>query len=394
MLLPTSPRFLVLALACGLISLSSHHVSAETAAKPQGPVEALLPYVAKKELAGAVTLVATRDRVLDVTTVGYADVAARKPMQPDNLFWIASMSKPMTGLAVMMLVDEGKIRLEDPVEKYLPEFKDQKLAEKKDGKQVGLKDPARPITVRDILCHTSGLPFKSPVEQPTLDALPLADAVKSYAKEALLFEPGTDFLYSNAGINTSARILEVVSGQRYEDFMDERLFKPLGMKDTTFWPNQEQVSRLALSYKPGKDGQGLEPLTVTQLHYPLTDRAKRFPMPAGGLFSTAADVAVFGQMVLNEGEWKGKRYLSKEAVKILVSRHTAPEIKRGYGLGWSVDADSVGHGGAYATNLSVDVKNGLVTVFMVQHSGFPGEGKTALGAFKKAALKLAEKSPK
>lgn len=394
MLLPTSPRFLVLALACGLISLSTHHVTAETAAKPQGPVEALLPYVAKNELAGAVTLVATRDRVLDVTTVGYADVAARKPMQPDNLFWIASMSKPMTGLAVMMLVDEGKIRLVDPVEKYLPEFKGQKLAEKKDGKQVGLKDPARPITVRDILCHTSGLPFKSPVEQPTLDALPLADAVKSYAKEALLFEPGTDFLYSNAGINTSARILEVVSGQRYEDFMDERLFKPLGMKDTTFWPNQEQVSRLALSYKPGKDGQGLEPLIVTQLHYPLTDRAKRFPMPAGGLFSTAADVAVFGQMVLNEGEWNGKRYLSKQAVKTLLSRHTAPEIKRSYGLGWSVDADSVGHGGAYATNLSVDVKNGLVTVFMVQHSGFPGEGKTALGAFKQAALKLAEKSPK
>lgn len=394
MRLYTSSRFLILALACSLTSLSSHHVAAETASKPLGPVEALLPYVAKKELAGAVTLVATRDRVLDVTTVGYADVEARKPMQPDNVFWIASMSKPMTGLAVMMLVDEGKIRLDDPVEKYLPEFKGQKLAEKKDGKQVGLKDPARPITVRDVLSHTSGLPFKSPIEQPTLDALPLEDAVKSYAKEALLFEPGSDFLYSNAGINTSARILEVVSGQRYEDFMDERLFKPLGMKDTTFWPNQEQVSRLAISYKPGKDGQGLEPLRVTQLYYPLTDRIKRFPMPAGGLFSTAADVALFGQMVLNQGEWNGKRYLSKQAVKTLLSRHTPPEIKRSYGLGWSVDPDSVGHGGAYATNLSVDVKNGLVTVFMVQHSGFPGEGKTALGAFKKAALKLAENSPK
>lgn len=394
MRLYTSSRFLILALACSLTSLSSHHVAAETASKPLGPVEALLPYVAKKELAGAVTLVATRDRVLDVTTVGYADVEARKPMQPDNVFWIASMSKPMTGLAVMMLVDEGKIRLEDPVEKYLPEFKGQKLAEKKDGKQVGLKDPARPITVRDVLSHTSGLPFKSPIEQPTLDALPLEDAVKSYAKEALLFEPGSDFLYSNAGINTSARILEVVSGQRYEDFMDERLFKPLGMKDTTFWPNQEQVSRLAISYKPGKDGQGLEPLRVTQLYYPLTDRTKRFPMPAGGLFSTAADVALFGQMVLNQGEWNGKRYLSKQAVNTLLSRHTPPEIKRSYGLGWSVDPDSVGHGGAYATNLSVDVKNGLVTVFMVQHSGFPGEGKTALGAFKKAALKLAENSPK
>lgn len=394
MRLYTSSRFLILALACSLTSLSSHHVAAETASKPLGPVEALLPYVAKKELAGAVTLVATRDRVLDVTTVGYADVEARKPMQPDNVFWIASMSKPMTGLAVMMLVDEGKIRLDDPVEKYLPEFKGQKLAEKKDGKQVGLKDPARPITVRDVLSHTSGLPFKSPIEQPTLDALPLEDAVKSYAKEALLFEPGSDFLYSNAGINTSARILEVVSGQRYEDFMDERLFKPLGMKDTTFWPNQEQVSRLAISYKPGKDGQGLEPLRVTQLYYPLTDRIKRFPMPAGGLFSTAADVALFGQMVLNQGEWNGKRYLSKQALKTLLSRHTPPEIKRSYGLGWSVDPDSVGHGGAYATNLSVDVKNGLVTVFMVQHSGFPGEGKTALGAFKKAALKLAENSPK
>lgn len=220
----------------------------------------LQSYVDKQELAGAVTLVANREKILNLGNVGYADVEAKKPMTDDSIFWIASMTKPMTGAALMILVDEGKIKLDDPIEKYLPEFKGQQVAVMKDGKQVGQKAPTRPITIRDILSHSSGLPFKSPEEAPTLDAMPLEKAVKTYTAQALLFEPGKDFLYSNAGINTAARILEVVTGTSYEAFMDERFFKPLGMKDTTFWPNEKQLERLAKSYKPSKDNKSLEEL--------------------------------------------------------------------------------------------------------------------------------------
>lgn len=376
--------FLALAFLCsGTAWLAAEKPSGSTPA-----ADALKPYVERGEVAGVVSLVAGKDKVLEIATAGFVDVENRLPMQQDSLFWIASMSKPMTGTAVMMLVDEGKLKLDDPVEKYLPEFKGIQLAIfDKDKKQTGTKAPARLITVRDVLSHTSGLPFKSPEEQPTLDGLPLEKAVKLHASHPLQYEPGKDFLYSNAGINTAARILEVVSGMAYEDFMAERLFKPLGMKDTTFWPDENLVKRLAKSYKPGKGGKGLETLEIGQLHYPLTERAKRFPMPAGGLFSTTDDVTVFCQMILNGGEWKGRRYLSASAVEEMTRKQTPAEVARPYGFGWAVSPDGAGHGGAFATDMSVDKKHGLVLVYMVQHSGFPGDGKKANGAFKAAALK-------
>ena len=133
----------------------------------------LQPFVDRSRLAGAVVLVADRDKVLALEPVGFADIAARTPMRPDTLFWIASQSKPITATALMMLVDEGKVRLDDPVEKYLPEFKDQWLAVEQDKDHILLKKPKHPITVRHILSHTSGMPFKSALEQPTLDRLPL-----------------------------------------------------------------------------------------------------------------------------------------------------------------------------------------------------------------------------
>ena len=159
-------------------------------------------------------------------------------MRTDALFWIASQSKPITASALMMLVDEGKVKLDDPVEKYLPEFRDQWLTVERDQEHMLLKKPKHPITVRNILSHTSGLPFASALEKPTLDGLPLRVAVGSYAMTPLLFEPDEKYQYSNAGINTAGRIIEVVSGMPYEDFLDKRLFEPLGMKDTTFWPNE------------------------------------------------------------------------------------------------------------------------------------------------------------
>lgn len=372
------PRTLLLA---GLLALPLSLRAQSTPAIAQ----ALQPFVDTHSLAGAVTLVANKDKVLSVDTVGSADIAAGKPMSADSLFWIASMSKPITATALMILVDEGKVKVDDPVSKYLPEFQDIWLAVEKDKDHTLLKRPAHPIMVREILSHTSGLPFKSGIEQPTLDQIPLRVAVLSHTLMPLMFEPGSKYQYSNAGINTAGRIIEVVSGMPYEDFLQQRIFTPLGMKDTTFWPSDEQVKRLAKGYKPNATKDNLEETPLTQLTYPLTDR-KRQPMPAGGLFSTAADVGRFCQMVLHGGTWNGQRILSEASVKQMTTRQTPEGLKESYGFGWQTGGDTAGHGGAWATNMTIDPKLGLVTVYMVQHAGFPGNGKEAGAAFRKAAV--------
>ncbi len=369
-----------------IVPILSQRASAEDTPRDsaKGVAAALQPFVDNHTLAGAVTLVADKDEVLSLEAVGFSDIAAGKPMRTDALFWIASQSKPITATAFMMLVDEGKVKLDDPVEKYLPEFHNQWLAVEQDKDHILLKKPKHPITVREILSHTSGMPFKSALEEPTLDLLPLREAARSYAMTPLQFEPGTKYQYSNAGINTAGRIIEVVSGMPYEEFLATRLFKPLGMKDTTFRPVEEQIARLAKSYRPGAHKTGLEETTVGQLKYPLND-SKRQPMPAGGLFSTAEDLAKFCQMLLNGGVFQGKRYLSESAVAEMTSKQTGDALKDSYGLGWSTSGGSFGHGGAYATNMNIDTKRGLITIFLVQHAGFPGDGNHSHGAFKKAA---------
>jgi len=345
---------------------------------------AVKPYIDSHSLAGAVMLVANKDRILDVATVGYSDVAASKAMAPQDVFWIASQSKPITATALMLLVDEGKVRLDDPVAKYLPEFSWLWLKVDESSDHLNLKRPQHPITVREILSHTSGLRPTSAMEQPTLDLLPLRDAVLSYSMTPLQFEPGTKYEYSNAGINTAGRIIEVVSGMPYEKFLSERLFKPLGMKDTTFWPNKRQIARLAKSYKPNKAKTDLEETTISQTKYPLDDPS-RYPFPAGGLFSTATDYCHFCQLILNGGIYNGKRLISEASIKEMTRKQTPDSIPQGYGLGWGVGGGSFGHGGAYATNFLIDPKKGLIYVWMVQHAGFPKNGDQAFGAFMKAA---------
>lgn len=367
--------------------LLSVFMTTESASAQEAPVaKALQPFVDNHTLAGAVALVATKDKVLDVQSVGWMDIAAQKPMRNDAIFWIASQSKPVTGTALMMLVDEGKVNLDDPVEKYLGEFRGQMVIAEQDDNHRLLKNPVHPITVRNILSHTSGLPFASPLETPTLDLYPLEARVRSYAMSPLEFEPDSKYQYSNEGINTAGRIIEVVSRMPYEEFLNKRIFEPLGLKDTTFWPNDEQIARIAHSYKPGADNTGLEAINVGQLRYPLNDRTHRFPMPAGGLFSTAADTARFCQMILNGGELDGKRYLSESAVKTMTSKQTG-NLPDGYGLGWSTGGagpDWFGHGGAQSTNMTIDAKRGLIFIWMVQHAGFPGEGGKSQDAFRQA----------
>lgn len=370
--------FMTALAVCTLSSLSNPMLYAQS----HDSSNQLEKYVDSHAVAGVVTLVASKDAILDIDTAGWADIAAGKRMQEDTLFWIASQSKPMTATALMMLVDQGKVELDAPVEKYLPEFKGRwVIAEKADDHQL-LKRPARPITVRDILSHMSGLPFRVAIEQPTLDVFPLSDRVVGYTMVPLDTEPGTAYQYSNVGINTAGRLIEVVSGMPYDKYMDEMLFHPLGMKETTFWPSAEQEQRIAKSYQPNAEKNNLVEVRISQLRYPLSDREHRFAMPAGGLFSTARDVARFCQMVLNNGELDGKRYLSAESVKTMTARHTPKEIPQGYALGWQTDGEGFGHGGAQATNMHIDPSRGLVTIYMVQHAGFPLDGKDAMGVFR------------
>jgi len=347
----------------------------------------LAPLVSNQTLAGAVTLVATRDRILYLKAVGFRDIAAKAPMASNDLFWIASTSKPMTATAMMMLVDEGKVNLDDPVEKYLPEFKGQMVrAKRTDGNDASaaqgppaLMPANHPIRVREILSHTSGLPFKSKAQPGALDLLPLKDAVKSFAGEPLLFQPGTDYSYSNEGLNTAARIIEVVTGIPYEQFM----------KDTTFWPNAEQISRLAQSYKFDDKTKELVEVPIDQLTYPLNDKARRYPMPAGGIFSTAEDVSKFCQMILNGGTSHGKRYISENSLHEMTSKQTGLEGKD-YGFGWSVSKDGFGHGGAFSNQMNIDTADGLIVIFMVQQNGTYGtdEGKSIGSTLARLAKEL------
>lgn len=345
---------------------------------------ALRPFVESHALAGAVALVADKDRVLSLDAVGFSDISGGKAMKADALFWIASQTKPITATALMMLVDAGKLSLDDPVEKYLPEFHGQWLAVEQDDSHMLLKRPRHRITVRNILSHTSGLPFASAMEQPTLDMLPLSIAARSYAMTPLQFEPDSRYQYSNAGINTAGRLVEVLSGMPYEEFLQKRLFDPLGMKDTCFRPNKSQIARLAKSYKPNGDKTDLEETTISQLTYPL-ENPTRQPMPAGGLFSTAADVVRFCRMILNAGTLDGNRYLSETAVKQMTTRQTGEGIPESYGLGWATGDGSYGHGGAMSTNMAIDARRGLITIWMVQHNGFPKDGDQAQAAFRKVA---------
>jgi CubicO group peptidase (beta-lactamase class C family) len=373
---------LTLRVCCGILLLAASCLRPALAAEPTPPAS-LKKHVEKRELAGAVMLVVDRDKVLYTGAVGFADLKSKRAMADSDLFWIASQTKAMTAACVLMLVDEGKLALDDPLEKYLPEFKTLQVDADPSEERVKLVKPKRPPTIRDALSHMSGLPFSSEAEQPTYDALPLADAVKSYAKTPLLAHPGTKYEYSNAGVNSAARVLEVVSGQKYEDFLQKRLLDPLGMTETTFWPNAAQAARIAKSYASNEAGNGLTEVPIEQLHYPLSERQVRYPMPAGGLFSTAADVGKFSQFLLRGGEIGGKQLLSKAAFTELTKRQTPEASGESYGLCLTVSDDQFGHGGAYATSMEIYPQAGLALVWMVQAAGgYPGEGGSAQDEFR------------
>jgi len=256
----------------------------------------------------------------------------------------------------------------------------------------------RPITLRALLTHTSGL---GDVPAPRPDCS-LAELVMAYAQQPLQFPPGSQWQYSNAGINTLGRIVEVVSGQPYAGFLERRIFRPLGMEDTTFWPSQKQLKRVAKSYQPRANGGGLEEVSVYFIQGNLSDR-RRTAFPAGGLFSTAPDLVRFYRMILNGGTWKGQRMVSADSVSLMTRTQTG-DLKTGFtdgmsfGFGWAVvkeptgvtgmlSAGTFGHGGAYGTQGWIDPKRDLILILMIQRAKLPNaDASDVRRAFQAAAV--------
>jgi CubicO group peptidase (beta-lactamase class C family) len=359
---------------------------------------AMQDMIGKNEIAGAVTVVVSKDKVLHLETTGFADVAARRPMTPDTLFWIASMTKPVTGVAVLMLQDEGRLKVSDPVAKHLPEF-------------AALKTPSgKPanLTIAQILTHTSGL--GEATGPAAAQAKTLADLVPIWLAAPMQYEPGERWKYTQSGINAGARIVEVVSGMTFDAFVQKRIFDPLGMKSTSFYPTEEQRARLATGYAKNKDTGALEPVPPR----PEFGPRDRPPQGNGGLYSTPADYAKFCRMLLNGGTLDGRRYLSAAAMTLLTTPQTGSlptgffqsDTFGNYGVnyGWGITTSilrtphagvaamlspgTYGHGGAWGTQAWIDPAKGVAYVLMVQRSNFANsDASDVRRAFQEAAAR-------
>ena len=345
-------------------------------------------YVDQGSVAGVVTLVQRHGALAEIDAVGMQDVESGKPMRPDTIFQIMSMTKPVTGVAIMMLAEEGRLRLNDPVEKHLPEFRGQQVIESRTDSTRTLRKPSRPITIRDLMTHTSGLPSGPPPgdgELLTTMDRPLSEAVLLYSQQPLEFEPGSKWLYSNPGIATLGRIVEVAADMPFETFLETRIFQPLGMKDSGIRLPAEKTGRLAQIYQ-SKDGKLARASGNLLGGDPLKYRkGAKYSGPEFALYSTAEDLALFYQMMLNKGTLNGRRLLSPASVETMTQVHTGDlkaghELGTGFGLTWEVTKDPLGtltgqskgtfgHGGAYGTYGWIDPKRDLVGVFMIQFSG-------------------------
>jgi len=335
--------------------------------------ETLKPYIENGELPGVVTVIADKDAVLQVDTFGYADLETKRPMKSDTVFWIASQTKPVTAVAVMILVDEGKLSLTEPVAKYLPELANLKVAvqtvaaQAEDNRTV-LVPVDKPITMEMLLAHTAGLEFLTPFQSKhAIDSLPLEQHATTIVMTPLRTQPGTAYHYSNIGITLAGTVVERIAKMPFEEFLAKRVFEPLGMTETTFFPNAELLNQLATTYSFDREKSQLVPSQSRLITYPL-DGKRRFADPGGGLFSTPNDLVKFFQMLQGNGEFNGKRILSESAVKeIHANRTGALNAPRGLGV---VTKDGIyGHGGALGTDAQVNTNNGRVLLYFIQHQG-------------------------
>jgi CubicO group peptidase (beta-lactamase class C family) len=341
-------------------------------------------FIDQGKAAGIVTLVARHGQIAALDASGYTDLDTKEPIKTDAIFQIHSMTKPVVAIAAMMLVEEGKLAITDPVEKHLPEFRGMWVVDKKDG---SLHKPSRPINIRDLMTHTSGMVLNPPAGIKELHGAlhkTLAEVALVYSQQPLEFDPGSKWQYSNAGIAVLARIIEVISGMPFENFLHARIFQPLGMNDTYIYPPKEKFHRMPVAYIL-KDGK---PIKYTA--DPLGEGAMKFrvgakyPLPEGGIYSTASDLFALYQMMLNRGSYNGVRLLSPVSVETMTQVHTgvlpASGPGMGHGLGWAVvrdaqaawplvSAGTFGHGGRYGTYCFIDPKKDMIGIFMIHREG-------------------------
>jgi CubicO group peptidase (beta-lactamase class C family) len=351
-------------------------------------------HIAAGDLAGAVTIVARKGKVVHHSARGVMDLQSKQPMANGSMFRIASMTKPVIGVAIMMLVEEGKVHLNDPIARYIPQFRDMKVAVARPaagGRGAGAGAPQfytvpaeRAITVKDLLTHVSGLGSgamgNSEIEKVARkEGETLADYIPRLGSTALEFQPGSRWTYSpGAGFETLGRVIEVASGMKLDQFFRTRIFEPLGMTDITFWPTEAQWSRVASVYTRGEKG-----LTKT---VPPNDTMSRnvYFRGSGGLYSTAEDYIPLGMMLANGGELNGRRLLGRKTVEMMGAVHVQDTLPgrpagEGYGLSVRVVTDHAARGtmlsngtfgwsGAQGTHFFVDPKEELVGVLMVQTS--------------------------
>ncbi len=351
--------------------------------------ETMQQHMDAHDISGAVTLVARKGRLVHLEAHGAMDLEGKRAMEKNAVFRIWSMTKPVAGVAILMLMEEGKVRLNDPVSKFIPEFQSMKVAvmqERAAGAPAShyTVPASRAITIQDLLTHVSGL-GSGPVSgaemtklaKKTTDTLP--EVVPLLGSTTLDFQPGSRWGYSAlAAFDTLGRVVEVASGMSFDKFLKERLFIPLGMNETTFQPTAEMQSRMVTSYQRAKDR-----MTRLEAKHPMLNLyGREYFSGGGGLYSTIQDYAVFAQMLLDGGQWNGKRLLSPRTVELMSSVFVPDTLPgrapgRGFGLSVQVISDAIAAGqrvskgsygwdGAFGTHFWIDPKEKIVGIMMIQ----------------------------
>jgi CubicO group peptidase (beta-lactamase class C family) len=377
---------------------SSVGMSAERLAKLDAQMKT---FVDDGRLAGAVTMVSRHGKVVEFDANGKRDIAANAPMQKDSIFRIYSMTKPITGVAMMMLFEEGKWQLNDPVSKYIPEFTNLKVYGTDASNNVVMKDQTHPVTMRELMSHTGGFTYgifsNTPVDKLQREAnvldinITLDEFIKRVAKVPLNTQPGTEWHYS-ISVDIQGYIVQKLSGMSFEEFLEKRIFKPLAMSDTGFYVPKEKLGRLAEFYGYDNAGKLIVIGPKDGLNHDFSAKPT-FPSGGGGLVSTASDYMRFCQMLLNGGELDGVRLLSPKTVELMHSNMLAPGLtvfglNAGFGLDFAIYTDPVAAGGYYGkdtfwwggaagTWFWIDPVNDLIVIGMIQQVA--GTGASATG---------------
>ena len=340
--------------------------------------DALKPFVDNGQLPGAIS-VFYQDGKQEVACVGYADVAKKRPITLDDVYMQCSQTKGFCGVTIAILVEEGKISLDDPVSKYIPEFGTLWIEKSnKDGVRTLVK-AKNALTVRMVMNHTGGFPFELPNFHSMggwSRRMPLRSVALVAASQPILFEPGTRQQYSNVGIDIGAAVVERVTGKRWEDFLKERVFQPLGMKDSGFWPTKEQLEKKVEMYTCRKGQPAVWTEHDQSMQRPYADD-RVFPSAGAGLWTTARDQLKFYKMLMNLGVGEnGARILKEETVKSILAVSTRPQGLGGYSLGLAApvkdgENEWFGHGGAWGTNCMVNWHKKQLKLWAVQLRGGP-----------------------